>query len=101
VSGVGILTHLQARLSTYRGKTMKAKLQVGYKQFVLDHDKAIQILTLLDEAEMFENVYRKEEEGGSTYHIYPNVEADRPHSLELIPDRLYKMWKLAGKPTKG
>jgi hypothetical protein len=88
-----------ARLSILRGKNMKAKIQIGYKQFVIDHDKAVHILTLLDGAEMYESKYRSETEGGSTHHIYPQEEC-RTHSLELIPDKLYAMWKLAGKPTK-
>ena len=79
---------------------MKAKLRIGYKEYLLDHDKAIHILTMLDGAELFEHKYRCEADGGSTYHIYENEEMSKPHSLELIPDKLYAMWKLAGKPNK-
>jgi len=81
---------------------MKAKIQIGFKSWVLDHDKAIQILTMLDEAECYESRYQKDVGMGSstTNYIYTNDEV-KPHNLELIPDRLYKMWKLAGKPNKG
>ncbi len=80
---------------------MKAKLSIGYKAWVLDHDKAIQILTMLDDAECYDSKYQKDTGSGSvtTHYIYPQDEV-KTHSLELIPDRLYKMWKLAGKPTK-
>jgi hypothetical protein len=78
---------------------MKAKLSIGYKSYVLDHDKAIQILTMLDGAECYDSKYRSSEEGGTTHYVYENDEV-KPHSLELIPDKLYAMWKLAGKPTK-
>jgi hypothetical protein len=80
---------------------MKAKIQIGYKTWVLDHEKAMQILTLLDEAEVYDSQYQKDVGAGSntTHYIYPQDEL-KTHSLELIPDRLYKMWKLAGKPNK-
>ncbi len=82
---------------------MKAKIQIGYKSWVLDHDKAIQILTLLDEAECYESRYQKDMGDGkgafTTNYIYMNDDI-KSHSLELIPDKLYKTWKLAGKPNK-
>jgi hypothetical protein len=80
---------------------MKAKVTIGFKTWVLDHDKAIELLTLLDDAECYDSKYQKDVGQGSmtTHYVYPNDEI-RVHSLELIPDKLYAMWKLAGKPTK-
>lgn len=82
---------------------MKAKLTIGYKQFVIDHDKAIQILTMLDGAECYDSQYHKDMGDGkgscTTHYIYPQEEITT-HNLELIPDKLYAMWRLAGKPTK-
>ena len=82
---------------------MKAKLNIGYKSWVLDHDKAIQILTMLDEAECYDSQYHKDMGDGkgsvTTHYIYPQ-DGVTTHNLELIPDKLYAMWKLAGKPTK-
>lgn len=82
---------------------MKAKIQIGYKTWVLDHDKAMQILTLLDEAEVYDSKYQKDmgDGGGAftTHYVYPQEDI-KTHNLELIPDKLYAMWKLAGKPTK-
>ena len=82
---------------------MKAKITIGYKQWVLDHDKAIQLVTLLGEAECYESEYQKDVGDGkgsyTTHYVYPQEEI-KTHSLELIPDTLYAMWKLAGKPTK-
>ncbi len=82
---------------------MKAKIQIGYKQWVLDHDKAIQLVTLLDEAECYESRYQKDMGDGrgsfTTNYIYPQEEL-KVWGMELIPDKLYKMWKLAGKPNK-
>ncbi len=82
---------------------MKAKIQIGYKSYVLDHDKAIQILTLLDDAESYDSKYQKDMGNGqgayTTHYVYPQEEL-KVWGMELIPDRLYKMWKLAGKPNK-
>ena len=75
---------------------MKAKLSIGYKSWVLDHAKAIEILTMLDEAECYDSKYA---DGLTTHYIYEQDEL-KTYSLELIPDKLYKMWKLAGKPNK-
>jgi hypothetical protein len=77
---------------------MKSKIQIGYKTWVLDHDKAVQLLTLLDDAELYDSKYEKEQ-GVYTHYVYHNDEV-KPHNLELIPDKLYAMWKLAGKPNK-
>lgn len=82
---------------------MKAKITIGYRQWVLDHDKAIQLATLLDEAECYDSKYQKDIGDGqgayTTHYVYPQEEL-KPWGLELIPDKLYAMWKLAGKPTK-
>jgi hypothetical protein len=93
--------HLLAKLFTFKDKNMKAKIQIGFKSWVLDHDKAIQILTMLDDAELYDSKYHKDTGSGAmtTHYVYANDEV-KQHNLELIPDKLYAMWKLAGKPTK-
>ena len=93
--------HLLAKLFTFKDKNMKAKIQIGYKTYVVDHDKAIQILTMLDDAECYDSQYHKDTGSGSntTHYVYAQEEL-KTHSLEFIPDKLYAMWKLAGKPTK-
>jgi hypothetical protein len=82
---------------------MKAKISIGYKTYVVDHDKAIQILTMLDEAECYDSQYHKDMGDGkgsyTTHYVYAQEEL-KTNSLELIPDKLYAMWKLAGKPNK-
>lgn len=82
---------------------MKAKISIGFQSYVLDHDKAVQLLTLLDSAERYDSQYHKDMGDGkgsySTHYVYPQDEL-KTHSLELIPDKLYAMWKLAGKPIK-
>jgi len=78
---------------------MKAILRAGYTDYVLDTDKAVAILELLEGAEIYESKYHAKtdkSESYSTYHIYKDSE--REFSLNIITDEKYKMYKLAGKP---
>jgi hypothetical protein len=81
---------------------MKAIFRVGYTEYVLDTDKAISIIELLEGAEgaeIYESKYHAKtdtSESYSTYHIYKDSERD--FSLNIITDEKYKMYKLAGKP---
>ena len=73
----------------------KCVIDFGHSNFVLDADKAIKLMELLDTAEVYQQRWRREEEGGSTKHIFA---ADSVCSIELLSDAKYKMYKLAGKP---
>ena len=67
-------------------------LELGYRNFVLSTADAVQILQLLEKAEIYENKY---DDGMYTHHVYAN---DQPIPAKLIGDDLYRMAKLAGKP---
>jgi len=56
-------------------------------------------LELLEKAEAYEEKWRKNEDGGTTYHVYP-LDPEKVPSLKLVSDDLYRMAKLAGKPDK-
>lgn len=73
-------------------------LRVGYTQYVLESRKALQILELIMEAEIYELKYRSEEP--STHHIYSQDETDSRPTMELLSSTQYNMYKLAGKPEK-
>lgn len=73
----------------------KCVIDFGHSNYVIDADKAVKLMELLDQAEVYQSRWRREDEGGSTKHIY---EADRLCSLELLSEAKYKMYKLAGKP---
>jgi hypothetical protein len=75
----------------------KAVIQLGYTHYVLDTQKALTLLALLEEAEIYETNWRATEEGGATQHIYEQP-ASTMTSVQLMPDNLYRMAKLAGKP---
>jgi len=67
-------------------------LELGYRHFVLPTADAVQILQLLEKAEIYENKYG---DGEYTHHVYMN---DQPIPAKLLGDDLYRMAKLAGKP---
>jgi len=79
----------------------KAIVQVGYTQFLLDTQKALTLLELLAEAELYEEKWRKKEEGGTTYHVYSQDSNEGIRQLKVIPMAFYYMAKMAGKPEKA
>lgn len=92
---------LSVKLFTLRTRLMnKAIVQIGYNNYVLDTEKAIKLLSILDGAERYETKWRNEKEGGTTYHVWNPAEspADGMKELKLMPEQLYRLAKLAGKP---
>ena len=77
----------------------KAILNIGYMKFVMDVDKAIRVMDLLGGVEEYEEKWRKPEEGGTTYHVF-DTNTDRLR-VTIMPDALYRMAKMAGKPESG
>lgn len=76
----------------------KIILTFGYKSFVVDGNKALQIMELLQGAEQYECKYRTATEGGSTHHVFAtDITAV---DLKFLPNDLYQMYKLAGKPDR-
>jgi hypothetical protein len=81
---------------------MKALIKYGYKDYLLPAHKALEILEVLEGAELWDSVYHAHEDikkATTTYHAYP-AEGPKPDTLELIPDDLYRMAKLAGRPEE-
>ena len=76
----------------------KIEIEVGYRHFVLDGDKALQVLDILQDAEIYEVKYRSEAEGGTTHHIYPQDPIGSIVEISYLTDAQYSMYKLAGKP---
>ena len=77
-------------------------VELGYQSYVMPTKDAIVLVDILTNAEVYEQKYISKEDrpmGGSeyTYHVY---ESERQHNMKVISDSLYRMAKLAGKPTK-
>lgn len=76
----------------------KCVISIGYRNFVIDSDKGVQLLDILADAEIYEEKYR----GNSTpctYHVYSEQD-NGTVSLRLLPQGFYSLAKLAGKPVK-
>ena len=78
----------------------KLCVTIGYKRYVMQVEDAIQFAELLSNAELYEEVHRKEADGGPTHHVY-DVGVAEGFSMHLISGSLYQMAKLAGKPIKS
>lgn len=73
---------------------------------VLNHEQALQLMSILENAEAYEQKYLTAEQKAAaglpdsveyTHHVYPN---ERQFSMRVIGKDLYHMAKLAGKPAK-
>jgi hypothetical protein len=77
----------------------KVIVNMGWnKEFVMDSDKALTMLDLLKDAEIYKENYQSAEKGGSTFHIFPQdkVLCD----LRVLSSGMYNLAKLAGKPEE-
>ena len=78
----------------------KAIVKINYKEYIMNTEDALHILDLLSKAERYETVYASATKS-KTYHVYDVSIEDKIDSLEIVHEDLYRMAKLAGKPTKG
>jgi len=78
----------------------KVVIDIGYRKYIVNADEAIKISTMLSTAEMYETKYTKDDKGDSMtmHYVYPQEEM-RWH-MDIMPDNIYRMAKLAGKPTQ-
>ena len=95
---------IRAVVSIYNffGGGMKAKIiiSLGYRKFVMDSDKALKVIDLLHDAEMYESKYHGAVEGIPAYnshHVYANEESNAI-GIELMPEAMYAVGRLAGRP---
>jgi len=67
-------------------------------EYVMDADKALTLLELLKDAEIYKEQYRKAEEGGTLYHIY--AQDKEICTMKVLSKNFYNLAKLAGKPEE-
>jgi hypothetical protein len=79
---------------------MKAVIQLGYRDYVMEAKDALAILEIVATAERYETKWRKEEDGGTSYHVWTATPARDGNALRLISDDQYRIAKLAGEPPK-
>jgi len=76
----------------------KAVVRMGYDAYVMEAQDALAIHEILAKAENFHRKYRKADEGGTLYYVWPQDATTDTKSFEILPDHLYRMAKLAGAP---
>ena len=80
----------------------KAVVQVGYNKYVLETKDALTLLDILAKAERYREKWKRDEEGGTTYHVWNQPTSEVCNmQMHMLPDELYKMAKLAGEPADG
>lgn len=78
----------------------KVVIEIGYRKYIVNADEAIKISTMLSTAEMYESKYTKDDKGDSIPMHYVYAQEDMRWHMEIMPDSIYRMAKLAGKPTQ-
>jgi predicted DNA-binding ArsR family transcriptional regulator len=78
----------------------KIEVKIGYRHFVMEGDKAVQLLNIIENAEMYESKWKTEAEGGTTHHIYKQPPAEKIVEISYLTEEQYRMYKLAGKPSE-
>jgi len=78
---------------------MKAVITFGWgSEMVIDADKAVRVLELLQGAEQYKEKWHNET-SSATFHVFAK-DKQEPMTIKILPDALYKMAKLAGKPEE-
>jgi hypothetical protein len=79
-------------------------VDIGYKKYIMPKEKAMQLVEVLESAEVYEEKWwsedKRKEMGVTetyTYHVYPN---EANFSMQIIGDSKYQMARLAGKPQE-
>jgi hypothetical protein len=80
---------------------MKAILNVGYKEYVVEAEEAVAFIKMLSTAERYASKYKARDEGGTTYHIWgEEEELDSLPPLTFLSPSQYRLYKMAGKPPE-
>jgi hypothetical protein len=75
----------------------KALISVGYTRYVVNTADAVKLADILMGAERYEDKWVKDV--GNTHHIWEQDELKK-FDIQAIPDSVYRMYKLAGKPQE-
>ncbi len=76
----------------------KAVIQFGYDKYVVSAEDALTLHGILAKAERYKAQWRSKEDGGTTYHVWDQDAETESRNIEILPDNLYRLAKLAGKP---
>jgi hypothetical protein len=77
----------------------KVVVSLGWNnEYVLEADKALTLLELLKDAEIYKEQYQPIDKGGTSYHIF---QQDKDVcNVRVLSKNFYNLAKLAGKPEE-
>jgi Tfp pilus assembly protein PilE len=81
----------------------KVIVNLGYRNIVLDADKAVALAALIEGAEMYEAKYHSKTDttdSHNTHHIYPMTQ-EQAFTMQMVTKESYNLYKLAGKPDSN
>lgn len=73
-------------------------IALGYKNYIVNTEQAIRIADMLSTAEMFEDKYNGSGVPNS-FHVWEQEDTGK-FNITILPDSVYRMGKLAGKPEE-
>jgi len=78
----------------------KALIRIGYNNYVMDVSDAVNILEIMGKAELYQAKRDyKATPTTTSYHVWSQeMNGDDNMTIQLLPDTLYRVAKLAGKP---
>jgi hypothetical protein len=77
---------------------MKAVISFEYKYYVMDAQKALQFVQLLEGMERYDSKFNKDT-NSYNFYVYEE-EAETISEIKLISDHQYRVAKAAGRPEK-
>jgi hypothetical protein len=80
----------------------KAILRIGYTDYVMDMADAVVVMEAFNRAESYKVVHDYKASPSTTaYHIWAqDVGSSDSLTIQLLPDAVYRVAKLAGKPKE-
>jgi hypothetical protein len=77
----------------------KALIRIGYNNYAMDISDAVAVMEIMGRAEMYQ-VKRdyKVTPTATSYHVWGQEVGDDGFTIQLLPDTVYRVAKLAGKP---
>lgn len=78
----------------------KLVVEISHTSYVLDAPDAIQLVELIAKADIYREKWRTREDGGTTYHIFPQDRDASRVAIKFLTDTEVEIMKLAGKPEE-
>jgi len=75
----------------------KCVINLGYKSYIVDTEDALRLGEMLTKAEMFDEKYNSN--APNTFHVWEQDDAGK-FTITILPDSIYRIGKLAGKPEE-